>query len=48
VATSAFDPDKFKATTPEQWQKVGEALGEFEDADGLTGPCELLVGTATR
>jgi SAM-dependent methyltransferase len=30
------------------WQEVGEALGEFEDADGFTGPCELLVGTATR
>ena len=30
------------------WQEVGEALGEFEDADGFTGPCEMLVGTATR
>lgn len=29
------------------WQEVGEALGEFEDADGFTGPCELLVGAAT-
>ncbi len=30
------------------WQEVGEALGELEDADGFTGPCELLVGAATR
>ncbi len=30
------------------WQEVGEALGEFDDADGFTGPCELLVGAATR
>ena len=30
------------------WQEVGEALGEFENADGFIGPCELLVGAATR
>lgn len=30
------------------WQEVGEALCEFEDADGFAGPCELLVGAATR
>lgn len=30
------------------WQEVGEALGEFENADGFAGPCELLVGAATR
>lgn len=30
------------------WQEVGEALAEFEDADGFIGPCELLVGAATR
>lgn len=30
------------------WQEVGEALGEFEDANGFSGPCELLVGAATR
>jgi ubiquinone/menaquinone biosynthesis C-methylase UbiE len=30
------------------WQEVGAALGEFEDADGFSGPCELLVGAATR
>jgi SAM-dependent methyltransferase len=30
------------------WQEVGEALAEFDGADGFIGPCELLVGTATR
>lgn len=30
------------------WQEIGEALGEFEGADGFIGPCELLVGAATR
>ena len=30
------------------WQEVGEALAEFDDADGFVGPCELLVGAATR
>lgn len=30
------------------WQEVGEALREFEDADGFSGPCEMLVGAATR
>jgi SAM-dependent methyltransferase len=26
------------------WDEVGEALGEFEGADGFSGPCEVLVG----
>ncbi len=30
------------------WQEVGEALAEFDGADGFIGPCELLVGAATR
>jgi SAM-dependent methyltransferase len=29
------------------WQEVGAALGEFEEAGGFIGPCELLVGAAT-
>jgi hypothetical protein len=29
------------------WQEVGEALAEFDGPEGFTGPCELLVGTAT-
>ena len=28
------------------WQEVGEALAEFDGADGFIGPCELLVGAA--
>ncbi len=36
-----------EAGREQAWQEVGEALGEFED-DGFTGPCELLVGAATR
>jgi hypothetical protein len=30
------------------WQEIGEALAEFDGADGFLGPCELLVGAATR
>ena len=30
------------------WQEVGEALAEFDGADGFVGPCELLVGAARR
>jgi hypothetical protein len=30
------------------WQQAGEALAEFDGADGFIGPCELLVGAATR
>jgi hypothetical protein len=30
------------------WHEVGAALAEFDGAEGFTGPCELLVGTATR
>lgn len=37
-----------EAARERAWREVGEALGEFEDADGFTGPCELLVGAATR
>ena len=37
-----------EAGREQAWQEVGEALGEFENADGFTGPCEMLVGTATR
>lgn len=30
------------------WREVGEALEEFDGAEGFTAPCELLVGAATR
>jgi SAM-dependent methyltransferase len=31
----------------ETWAEVEAALGEFEDADGFLGPCELVVGAGT-
>jgi SAM-dependent methyltransferase len=37
-----------EAAREQAWREVGEALGEFEHADGFSGPCELLVGAATR
>ena len=30
------------------WAEVQEALSRFETADGFVGPCEMLVGVATR
>ena len=30
------------------WSEIEVALGEFEAADGFTGPCELLVGAGTK
>ena len=30
------------------WAEVGRALGQFEDADGFTGPCQMLVAAATK
>ncbi len=30
------------------WQEIEEALGQFEGPDGFVGPCELLVGSATK
>lgn len=30
------------------WQEIAEALEKFEDADGFTGPCEMLVVTGTK
>ena len=30
------------------WHEVGDALAEFDGADGFIAPCELLVGAATR
>ena len=30
------------------WAEIEVALGEFEAADGFTGPCELLVGAGTK
>jgi SAM-dependent methyltransferase len=30
------------------WAEIEDALRQFETADGLVGPCELLVASATR
>jgi SAM-dependent methyltransferase len=30
------------------WTEIGEALKQFEDADGFTGPCEMLVVSGVR
>ena len=30
------------------WQEIESALGQFEDADGFVGPCEMLVVSGTR
>lgn len=32
----------------EAWAEIEEELRQFEGADGFVGPCELLVGAATR
>jgi len=32
----------------EAWAEIEEELGRFETAAGFEGPCELLVGSATR
>ena len=36
------------ALRPAVWEEVEAALGQFEDADGFVGPCELLVAAGTR
>ena len=30
------------------WAEIGEALAQYEGPDGFTGPCEMLVVSATR
>jgi SAM-dependent methyltransferase len=30
------------------WEEIGEALGEFETAEGFKGPCELVVAAGTK
>ncbi|HEC05675.1 MAG TPA: methyltransferase domain-containing protein [Thiolapillus brandeum] len=30
------------------WQEILERLGEFENREGFTGPCELVIAVATR
>jgi SAM-dependent methyltransferase len=33
---------------PSVWDEIEAALGRFDTADGFIGPCELLVGSATK
>ena len=37
-----------EAEREDVWAEVEEGLRQFETADGFVGPCELLVGYATR
>ena len=30
------------------WDKISQALAQFEEADGFVGPCEMLVVSGTR
>lgn len=36
------------AERDDAWREIEEALGDFEDGSGFSGPCELLVGVGTR
>ena len=55
TAQSEFDPVAYKETTRDQWDgaaaawaEVGEALRQFDGADGWAAPCRLIVGAGTR
>ena len=37
-----------EAEKTETWQEIEAALRQFEGARGFSGPCEMLVGAATR
>lgn len=30
------------------WVEIEAALNRFEDSEGFVGPCELLIGSATK
>ena len=30
------------------WTEIGEALADFETAEGFVGPCELVVAAGTK
>jgi hypothetical protein len=30
------------------WEEIENELRRFEDPDGFTGPCQMLVGVATK
>jgi len=37
-----------EAEREEAWAEIETALGEFEGDGGFSGPCELIVGAATK
>jgi hypothetical protein len=37
-----------EAQRAEAWAEIERELGAFNKADGFAGPCELLVGAATK
>ena len=36
------------AERADTWKEIEETLGKFEDANGFTGPCEMLVGAGVK
>ena len=36
------------AERADTWKEIEETLGQFETAEGFTGPCEMLVGAGTK
>ena len=43
MLTGLAEPERAAA-----WEQVGEALKQFESADGFSAPCRLLVGGGTK
>jgi SAM-dependent methyltransferase len=41
---SGLDPEAQESV----WAEIGDALSEFETADGFNGPCELVVAAGTK
>jgi hypothetical protein len=37
-----------EAGRAEAWTEIESALAQFEDSEGLAGPCEMLVAVGTR
>ncbi len=37
-----------EAEREDTWREIAEALSDYETDDGFVGPCEMLVGAATR
>ena len=37
-----------EAEREETWQEIEQGLGQFENADGFEGPCEMVVGAGVK